>query len=48
METWNVIREAVIVNDQNGGKKNKKLSNIRERQKQTHETDFKITLSAEY
>lgn len=31
-----------------GGKKNKKLSNIRERQKQTHETDFKITLSAEY
>lgn len=37
METWNIIREAVVVNDQNGGKKPKKLSNIRERQKQTHE-----------
>lgn len=50
METWDIIREAVVVNDQNGGggTKKKKLSNIRERQKQTHKTDFKIVLSEEY
>lgn len=47
IETWDIIREAIVVNDQKGGEP-KKLSNIRERQKKTHKTDFKIVLSAEY